>query len=65
MLIRSGRSPDEALMILVPEAYKNHPTLMIKYPEVSELEILFTRHEFAIDKILLSMVDHQFLLHFI
>ena len=21
-------------MILVPEAYKNHPTLMIKYPEV-------------------------------
>ncbi|XP_024029344.1 ferredoxin-dependent glutamate synthase, chloroplastic [Morus notabilis] len=34
LLIRSGRSPDEALMILVPEAYKNHPTLMIKYPEV-------------------------------
>ncbi|KAG1331820.1 ferredoxin-dependent glutamate synthase, chloroplastic [Cocos nucifera] len=34
LLIRSGRSPAEALMILVPEAYKNHPTLMIKYPEV-------------------------------
>ncbi|KAG7017639.1 Ferredoxin-dependent glutamate synthase 1, chloroplastic/mitochondrial, partial [Cucurbita argyrosperma subsp. argyrosperma] len=34
LLIRSGRAPEEALMILVPEAYKNHPTLMIKYPEV-------------------------------
>ncbi|WRX25745.1 Glutamate synthase [Theobroma cacao] len=34
LLIRSGRTPDEALMILVPEAYKNHPTLSIKYPEV-------------------------------
>ncbi|XP_022766578.1 ferredoxin-dependent glutamate synthase, chloroplastic isoform X2 [Durio zibethinus] len=34
LLIRSGRTPDEALMILVPEAYKNHPTLTIKYPEV-------------------------------
>ncbi|GMH20196.1 hypothetical protein Nepgr_022037 [Nepenthes gracilis] len=36
LLIRSGRSPEEALMILVPEAYKNHPTLMIKYPEVAD-----------------------------
>ncbi|OMO54059.1 hypothetical protein COLO4_36598 [Corchorus olitorius] len=34
LLIRSGRTPNEALMILVPEAYKNHPTLSIKYPEV-------------------------------
>lgn len=34
LLIRSGRTPEEALMLLVPEAYKNHPTLMIKYPEV-------------------------------
>ncbi|MCF8706225.1 glutamate synthase subunit alpha, partial [Corynebacterium sp. MC-25] len=34
LLIKSGRTPEEALMILVPEAYKNHPTLMIKYPEV-------------------------------
>eukprot|EP00262_Sarcandra_glabra_P009426 TRINITY_DN2380_c0_g1_i2.p1 TRINITY_DN2380_c0_g1~~TRINITY_DN2380_c0_g1_i2.p1 ORF type:complete len:1655 (+),score=354.53 TRINITY_DN2380_c0_g1_i2:80-4966(+) len=32
--LRSGRTAEEALMILVPEAYKNHPTLMIKYPEV-------------------------------
>lgn len=34
LLLRSGRTPEESLMILVPEAYKNHPTLMIKYPEV-------------------------------
>lgn len=34
LLMRSGRSPEEALMILVPEAYKKHPTLSIKYPEV-------------------------------
>uniref|UniRef100_A0A0D6QXK2 glutamate synthase (ferredoxin) n=1 Tax=Araucaria cunninghamii TaxID=56994 RepID=A0A0D6QXK2_ARACU len=34
LLMRSGRSPEEALMLLVPEAYKNHPTLTIKYPEV-------------------------------
>lgn len=34
LLIRSGRTPEEALMLLVPEAYKKHPTLMIKYPEV-------------------------------
>ncbi|KAJ6823300.1 ferredoxin-dependent glutamate synthase, chloroplastic-like [Iris pallida] len=36
LLLRSGKSPAEALMILVPEAYKNHPTLTIKYPEVIE-----------------------------
>ncbi|AED90704.1 ferredoxin-dependent glutamate synthase [Arabidopsis thaliana] len=34
IMIRSGRTPEEALMILVPEAYKNHPTLSVKYPEV-------------------------------
>ncbi|KAL3534593.1 hypothetical protein ACH5RR_003054 [Cinchona calisaya] len=34
LLIRSGCTPEEGLMILVPEAYKNHPTLSIKYPEV-------------------------------
>lgn len=34
LLLRSGRSPAEALMILVPEGYKNHPTLMMKYPEI-------------------------------
>ncbi|KAM5578066.1 ferredoxin-dependent glutamate synthase, chloroplastic [Rosa sericea] len=33
-LLRSGRTAEEALMILVPEGYKNHPTLMINYPEV-------------------------------
>ncbi|KAK9740733.1 hypothetical protein RND81_03G056400 [Saponaria officinalis] len=34
LLIRSGRAAEESLMILFPEAYKNHPTLSIKYPEV-------------------------------
>nr|QCL11107.1 chloroplast ferredoxin-dependent glutamate synthase [Aegilops speltoides] len=34
LLLRSGRSPAEAMMMLVPEAYKNHPTLSVKYPEV-------------------------------
>ena len=38
LLLRSGRSPAEALMVLVPEAYKKHPTLSIKYPEVHILE---------------------------
>lgn len=41
LLLRSGRTPAEALMILVPEAYKNHPTLMIKYPEVTFLIMMF------------------------
>ncbi|XP_076893691.1 ferredoxin-dependent glutamate synthase 1, chloroplastic/mitochondrial-like [Bidens hawaiensis] len=34
LFIRSGRTPEESMMILVPEAYKNHPTLSSKYPEV-------------------------------
>ncbi|XP_076928130.1 ferredoxin-dependent glutamate synthase 1, chloroplastic/mitochondrial-like [Bidens hawaiensis] len=34
LFIRSGRTPEESMMILVPEAYKNHPTLSNKYPEV-------------------------------
>lgn len=33
LLMRSGRSPEETLMMLIPEAYMNHPTLQIKYPE--------------------------------
>ncbi|MFN6564787.1 MAG: glutamate synthase large subunit [Nostoc sp. ChiSLP01] len=33
LLVRSGRSPLEALMIMVPEAYKNQPSLK-KYPEI-------------------------------
>lgn len=36
--MRSGRSPEETLMMLIPEAYMNHPTLQIKYPEVSILD---------------------------
>jgi glutamate synthase (ferredoxin) len=33
LLVRSGRSPMEALMIMVPEAYQNQPDLD-KYPEI-------------------------------
>lgn len=33
VLVRSGRSPLEALMIMVPEAYQNQPELQ-KYPEI-------------------------------
>nr|YP_009293681.1 ferredoxin-dependent glutamate synthase [Rhodymenia pseudopalmata]AOM64363.1 ferredoxin-dependent glutamate synthase [Rhodymenia pseudopalmata] len=33
LLIQSGKSPQEALMILVPEAYKNHPALK-DFPEI-------------------------------
>eukprot|EP00899_Mesostigma_viride_P025406 jgi/Mesvir1/604/Mv02039-RA.1 len=34
ILVKSGRPLEEALMILVPEAYRNHPTLDATYPEV-------------------------------
>jgi glutamate synthase (ferredoxin) len=34
LLVRSGTDPQEALMILVPEAYRNHPDLAKHYPEV-------------------------------
>ena len=35
LLVRTGTGPQEALMVLVPEAYDNHPTLQKTYPEVS------------------------------
>lgn len=35
LLIRSDKSPQEALMILIPEAYKNQPELN-KYPEITD-----------------------------
>lgn len=35
LLARSGRSPAEALMIMVPEAYKNQPGLL-NYPEITD-----------------------------
>lgn len=34
LLVRSGFQPSAALMLLVPEAYRNHPDLMKTYPEV-------------------------------
>ncbi len=35
LLVRSGRSPQEALMIMVPEAYQNQPDLA-DYPEITD-----------------------------
>ena len=35
LLIRTGVEATEALMILVPEAYRNHPDLQRNYPEAS------------------------------
>jgi glutamate synthase (ferredoxin) len=35
LLVRSGRSPLEALMIMVPEAYQNQPSLA-NYPEITD-----------------------------
>ncbi|WP_353931340.1 glutamate synthase-related protein [Okeanomitos corallinicola TIOX110] len=35
LLVRSGRSPLEALMMMVPEAYKNQPSLQ-NYPEITD-----------------------------
>ncbi len=35
LLVRSGRSPLETLMIMVPEAYQNQPALE-KYPEITD-----------------------------
>jgi len=34
LFMRSGYSPEETMMMMVPEAYKKHPTLMVKYPEI-------------------------------
>eukprot|EP00271_Cylindrocystis_brebissonii_P004208 TRINITY_DN1580_c2_g1_i1.p1 TRINITY_DN1580_c2_g1~~TRINITY_DN1580_c2_g1_i1.p1 ORF type:complete len:1628 (-),score=366.73 TRINITY_DN1580_c2_g1_i1:1822-6705(-) len=36
LLLRSGRAPEETLMLLVPEAYQNHPTLTANFPEVTD-----------------------------
>ena len=33
ILVRTGFGPEESLMLLVPEAYRNHPDLMKEYPE--------------------------------
>lgn len=35
LMVRSGRSPLEALMIMVPEAYQNQPELQ-QYPEITD-----------------------------
>ena len=41
LLVRSGRSPVEVMMIMVPEAYKNQPDLE-KYPEIVDFYEYYT-----------------------
>ena len=36
VLVRTGRDPEEAMMICVPEAYRNHPELQEQYPDVAD-----------------------------
>ena len=33
LMVRTGTSPQQTLLTLVPEAYRNHPELSAKYPE--------------------------------
>jgi len=35
LLVQTGRAVPETMMLLVPEAYRNHPTLARDYPEVT------------------------------
>ena len=35
--VRTGVDASQTLMMLVPEAYQNHPTLLRKYPEVGRV----------------------------
>ncbi|KAK9827155.1 hypothetical protein WJX74_008527 [Apatococcus lobatus] len=35
-MMRGGVDPQEALMVLVPEAYRNHPELATSYPQVMD-----------------------------
>ena len=35
LLVQTGKAVPEAMMLLVPEAYRNHPTLVRDYPEVT------------------------------
>lgn len=35
LMVRTGKSPQETLLTLVPEAYRNHPELESKYPEAT------------------------------
>ena len=44
LLMRTGVASEEALMILVPEAYDNHPDLQKSYPEVQ----LYSWHTFCL-----------------
>lgn len=38
VLVRSGIDAAKAVMLLVPEAYRNHPDLVKQYPEVRQCQ---------------------------
>ena len=38
--VRTGVDANQTLMMLVPEAYQNHPTLLRNYPEVNFVPVL-------------------------
>jgi glutamate synthase (ferredoxin) len=44
LLVRAGRSPQEAVNILVPEAYQNQPDLQ-EYPEIVEFYQYYASHQ--------------------
>jgi glutamate synthase (ferredoxin) len=44
LLVRTGRSPLEAAMILVPEAYQNQPDLR-EYPEITDFYEFYSNHQ--------------------
>ncbi|MGL5879795.1 MAG: glutamate synthase central domain-containing protein, partial [Xenococcaceae cyanobacterium] len=44
LLVRTGRSPLEAAMILVPEAYQNQPDLQ-NHPEITDFYEFYSNHQ--------------------
>jgi glutamate synthase (ferredoxin) len=57
LIVRSGRTPIEGLMIMVPEAYKNQPDLD-KYPEITDFYNYYSGIQEAWDgPALLSFTD--------
>ena len=49
LLVKSGRAPAETMMLLVPEAYRNHPELDATYPEVTDFYDYFAGMQEAWD----------------
>lgn len=55
LLVRTGEPIDKSLMVLVPEAYENHPDLDSKYPHVKD----FYRSVFLpLNYCCIEVIDH-------